>query len=146
MSLTRDRWLDGEDDVDETPPERLPVVIIPQFPTEQGGVRRELDLTDAERYGRLIEVLGPNAKPWDPDAVEEMDQALAQSSADDWLLAIGNPTMIAIAAAALGSIHGSINILQWQSRARRYEAVRVVFTENGTEVEQATCLPGAAEE
>ncbi len=127
-----------------------PVVIIPQFPTEMGPggqiIRRPMDLTDAERYGRLVEVLGPTAKPWDPDAIEEMDRALAGSSADDWLLAVGNPTMIAIAAAALGSLHGGINVLQWQSRSRRYEAVRVAFTEDGTEVEQATCLPGATEE
>lgn len=128
---------------------RLPAVLIPQFPTEMrdGRVaRREVDLTDAARYGRLVELLEPSAKPWDPDAIEEMDRSLVNTSADDWLLAIGNPTMIAIAAAALGSLHGSINVLQWQSRTRRYEAVRVVFGEDGTEVEQATFLPAAKEE
>lgn len=120
------------------PRPRVPQVIVPQYPTEmQGGqiVRRSLDLRDAERYGELVELLDHSAKPWDPDAVEQMDRALAESSADDWLLCIGNPTMIGLAAAALGTIHGGINLLQWQSRLRRYEAVRVVFTEeDGTQV------------
>jgi len=123
---------------------RLPVVMIPQYPTERlrSGevVRRHLDLTDAQRYGEIVELLDTQAKPWDHTAVEQMDQMLADSSADDWLLAVGNPTMIAMAAAAFGSIHGSINVLQWQSRARRYEAVRVAFTEDGTEVTQAPGL------
>lgn len=122
-----------------------PVVIIPQYPTEMDRgvpVRRYLDLKDARRYGELVELLEPTAKPWDPSAVEQMDQALASSSADDWLLCVGNPTLIAIAAAALGSIHGGINLLQWQSRARRYEAVRVIFTEDaGTTVTLATTTP-----
>lgn len=128
----------SEDHGEPPEPIRLPVVIIPQYPSEMdraGNItRRPLDLRDAERYGRLVEVLEPSAKPWDPEAIEQMDQALAQSSADDWLLAVGNPTMIAIAAAAFGSIHGGVNVLQWQSRARRYEAVRVSFTEEGSAV------------
>lgn len=123
-----------------------PVVIIPQYPTERAGngeiVRRDLDLRDAERYGALVEVLDPSAKPWDPSAVEQMDQALLLSSPDDWLLCIGNPTMIAMAAAAFGSIHGGVNLLQWQSRARRYEAVRVVFGDDGTTVTQPPAPAG----
>jgi hypothetical protein len=123
------------------PRPRVPRVIIPQYPTEMHGgriVRRDLDLSDALRFGELVELLDHSAKPWDPDAIEQMDQALTESSADDWLLCVGNPTMIGLAAAALGSIHGGINLLQWQSRSRRYESVRVVFTEeDGTQV-----LPG----
>src|SRR3954471_15606260 len=104
------------------------VVFVPQFPTrmgDDGPERMTLDLTDAERYGRVCEVLGPSAKPFDPSSIEQLDQALLDSRSTDWLLAIGNPTLIAAAAGAFASIHGCVNVLQWQSRKGRYEAIQI---------------------
>lgn len=128
----------------DTRTDGLPVVLIPQYPTEMVAgrpQRRDLDLSDAERYGRLVELLEPTAKPWDPAAVEQMDQTMLGTSADDWLLCVGNPSMIAVAAAAFGSIHGGVNVLQYQSRSRRYEALRYTFTDEGTTVECVTSDP-----
>ncbi len=120
---------------------RLPVVLIPQFPTQMGDCgpeRRPLDLTDAERYGRLVEVLTPEAKPWDPTVADELDAAMQETSGDDWLLCLGNPTLIAVAAGAFALMHGRLNVLQFQSRQGRYEAVRFEFDEDGTRVERLT--------
>lgn len=121
--------------------ERLPVVMIPQYPTQwgrNGPERRALDLSDAERYGQLLELCRPVGKPWDPAVAEEIDSAMSESHADDWLLCIGNPTMIALAAASFASIHGHVNVLQFQSRKQSYEAIRYEFTDEGTEVTRLT--------
>lgn len=122
----------------------LPCVLVPQFPTRMGAdgpERMPLDLTDAERYGRVCEVLGPSAKPFDPDSVDQLDAAIADSSGDDWLLCIGNPTLIAAAAGAFASIHGRLNVLQWQSRKGRYEAIRIEYTDEGTSLQVVTVPP-----
>lgn len=124
-----------------------PCVYIPQFPTrwgEGGPQRMPLDLTDAERYGRVMEILSPEAKPFDPGSIDQLDQELAESRPEDWLLCIGNPTLIAAAAGAFASIHGCLNVLQWQSRKGRYEAIKIEYLENGTQLSVAT-LPDAPE-
>ena len=117
------------------------MVIIPQFPTrmgDNGPERMPMDLTDAERYGTVVEVLDSTAKPFDPDAIEQMDQFMMDTSADSWLLCIGNPTLIVAAAGAFASIHGRLRLLQWQSRRRRYEAIEVIYTEEGTQLKVLT--------
>lgn len=117
------------------------LVIIPQFPTrmgDNGPERSYMDLTDAERYGRVVEVLSDTAKPFTPSAIEELDEFMANTSADNWLLCIGNPTMIAAASGAFASIHGRLNLLQWQSRMKRYEAIQIVYGEDGTQLEMRT--------
>lgn len=117
------------------------MVIIPQHPSRMGDNGPEkmgMNLDDAERYGTIVEVLDINAKPFDPDAIEQLDQFMVDTSGDSWLLCIGNPTLIAAAAGAFASIHGRLNLLQWQSRARRYEAIQIVYGEEGTELAVVT--------
>ena len=119
----------------------LPAVLIPQFPTRMGNdgpERMRVDLTDAERYGRPLELLDCSAKPFDPSSVEQIDQAIMDSRAEDWLLCIGNPTLIAVAAGAFASVHGRLNVLQWQSRKGLYEAIQIEFTEEGTDLKVVT--------
>lgn len=117
------------------------MVIIPQFPTrmgEYGPEKMPMDLSDAERYGTIVEVLDTSAKPFDPDVIEQLDQFMVESNADSWLLCIGNPTLIATAAGAFASIHGRLNLLQWQSRRRRYEAIQITYGEEGTALSVVT--------
>lgn len=113
---------------------------------QDGPERMPLDLTDAERYGRICELLEPGAKPFDPDSIDEMDMAISTSSADDWLLCVGNPTLIAAAAGAFASIHGCLNVLQWQSRKGYYEAIRITYTDEGTTLEVVTTTPSSGED
>lgn len=126
-----------------------PCVFIPQHPTRmghEGPERMPLDLTDAERYGRICELLEPGAKPFDPSSVAEIDATIADSGPDDWLLCIGNPTLIAVAAGALALAHGRLNMLQWQSRKGHYEAIRITYLDmsegGGTLLEVVTIPPG----
>lgn len=117
------------------------MVIIPHFPTrmgDHGPERMPMDLTDAERYGTIVEVLDSSAKPFDPSSMEQLDQFMVDSSADSWLLCIGNPVLIAAAAGAFASIHGRLNLLQWQSRRRRYEAIQIEYGEDGTQLSVVT--------
>src|SRR5688572_4685846 len=54
-------------------------VLIPQYPThmgDDGPERRQLDLSDAQRYGELRELIEPTAKPWDQSSMDELDLAV----------------------------------------------------------------------
>lgn len=105
-------------------------VIVPQFPTmmgSKGPERRPIDLTDAERYGVVQPVLGDSAKPWDQSSLDQLDAWVDNSDENDWLLCIGNPVLIATAAAAFALRHERLNVLQWQSRKRRYEAICIDY-------------------
>jgi hypothetical protein len=120
------------------------LVIIPQFPTRRGDggpEKMSIDLTDAERYGRVVEVLDPSAKPFDPSSIGQLDDFMVGTNPNNWLLCIGNPTMIAAAAGAFASEHGCLNLLQWQSRKRRYEAIRIIYHDEGMEIETVTLPP-----
>lgn len=121
--------------------ERDRAVLIPQYPTQMGRdgpERRPLDLEDATRYGRLVELIGPTAKPWDSESMDQLDAAISDTSADDWLLCVGNPVMIAAAAGAFALAHQRLNLLQWQSRRQRYEAVQLDFLSSSIKVSMAT--------
>ena len=134
-----------DDDYLNPPLESYSMVIIPQFPThmgDRGPERMSVDLADAERYGTVVEVLDSTAKPFDPSSMEQLDQFMVDSSADSWLLCLGNPTIIAAAAGAFASIHGRLNLLQWQSRRRRYEAIQITYGEEGTELSVSTLPAG----
>jgi len=126
-----------------------PAVLIPQHPTRMGSdgpERMSIDLTDARRYGEPVELLEPSAKPFDPSSIEQLDEAMADSHGEDWLLCIGNPTLIAVAAAAFATIHGRLNVLQWQSRKGYYEAIQIEFTEDGTSLSVVTTPPTPGED
>lgn len=117
------------------------MVIIPQYPTrmgDNGPERMGMSMRDAERYGTIVEVLEPSAKPFDPESMQQLDQFMVDSSADSWMLCVGNPTIIAAAAGAFASIHGRLNLLQWQSRRGRYEAIQITYGEEGTELTVVT--------
>ena len=116
-------------------------VLIPQYPTVMGSSgpeRRRLDLADAERYGDLRELIGSSAKPWDQSSMDALDRAVSDTNEGDWLLCVGNPVMIAAAAAAFALCHGRLNLLQWQSNQQLYEAVELRFDRDSITVTMAT--------
>ena len=126
-----------------------PSVLIPQHPTRMTGgevVRMPLDLSDARRYGPLLELLEPGAKPFDQDSIEELDQNIASSCAEDYILCVGNPTLIGVACASFALLHGRLNVLQWQSKKGVYEAIQIEFTDEGAELCVATVPPALGED
>lgn len=94
----------------------------------------KFDLTPAEEFGDLVYLLSPTAAPFRPDSViEELTQKLEEYRPDDYLLLVGNPVLIGISVAiAARASGGSVSMLQWSGKERRYLPVKTsLFTSNG---------------
>lgn len=88
------------------------------------GLSPKFDFSDAERFGELIFLLSPSARPFSPDhLVAELWEKLTDYSNDDFLLLVGNPALIGFAVAIASKInHGQVNVLQWSGG--RYVPIR----------------------
>jgi len=85
------------------------------------------DLSGASQYGELVSLLPPGQMPNDLRYVREtIGDRLTDVSADDWLLLIGNPVAIAIAAAlAADMTDGKLKFLRWHSQNHAYQPMSV---------------------
>lgn len=73
------------------------------------------DVSSAESYGDVTELLRPEAKPEDPSTITEMHAKLGGMQEEDYLLLIGNPVLIGLATAIAADYTGGvIQVLQWR--------------------------------
>ena len=108
-------------------PSRVFITQRPAF-RRPGGWVDKFDLTPAEKFGELVEVMPPGNT--DPSIVDNMVQDLCTVLRDfsdrDYLLPLGDPAVIAAAAmAAARAGSGRVNILRWDKRAGEYEVLTV---------------------
>jgi hypothetical protein len=83
------------------------------------------DFSSAARFGELVYLLTPNAKPHDPSVIKELKEKLQTFSNDDHLLLVGNPALIGFACAVAADWNeGRLSVLQWDGKKREYVAVR----------------------
>ena len=80
------------------------------------------DFSTAEKYGRLIVLLGPRCNAFNPQSVvPELRAKLADYSDADCLLLAGNPTLIGWAAAIAARANGGrLAVLQWERNKGGY--------------------------
>lgn len=110
-------------------PDKKPRVFIVHEPLKfdrgSGQMRRWADLTPASEFGELIFILPPGQPPIDPRAtLPKLQEALKDFSDDDHLLAIGQPALLAWAAAiAARAANGRIRVLVWQTSIKRYTSI-----------------------
>jgi hypothetical protein len=89
-----------------------------------GRLEAKFDLSSAEKYGRLIYMLSPSARPFQSEhVIGQLKEHLGSYDfyGDDCLLLIGNPALIgfACAIAAERSV-GKLRLLQWDGKAGSY--------------------------
>lgn len=101
-------------------------VYIVQEPLKRDRVTKELrpmmDFTPALVYGEL-EVLIQSSRPILTPAplIHELKRKLKDFSDDDFLLAVGDTGLIAIASMVASKInHGRVNLLKWDRETRSY--------------------------
>lgn len=110
----------------------MAVVYVVQEPAPErrrtAGVRPPIDLTDAKRYGQLYYCLEwSETQDLTAEQIgERMTTALALYTEQDYVLLIGNPTAMTIAAliAALKA-NGIVQLLMWDRDNRCYKKERV---------------------
>lgn len=90
------------------------------------GLVPRFNMEPARQYGDLCYLLPSEAEPHNPEeVVDQLFKRLKDMTPDDYLLLVGNPVLIGLAA-AVASEHteGKLNFLQWNAREKRYLAVR----------------------
>lgn len=101
----------------------MPTVYVPNIVRrKEGGQLRPLfDLTEAARYGNLKEVIGEFDDLLFVDKIAAIAQeTLKAFGPDDYLLAIGDPTAIAICSGVLFQKHQRVNLLKWDRQTKTY--------------------------
>lgn len=115
----------------------MPNVFVVQIPHRlnraTGSLEPMVDLSDAERFGRLHYLVGPNAKPFDPSVAEQIDRGLQNFQPGDFLLLVGHPILMGIATAYAADAVGTVNFLSWSPRDQRYTPVSVNVFDNQEE-------------
>lgn len=80
----------------------------------------------AKRFGRLVTCVEGHVDAQDYDvAVAEVRQALTQASSGDYLLPIGSPALIALAAAEMSRRIDTMRVLQWDRINRQYTVIEI---------------------
>lgn len=87
----------------------------------------KFDLTPAQEFGELVYLLGPSASPFSPGPVlKELREKLEGITSEDYVLLIGNPSLIGWAVAVAASkTDNVIRMLQWCNRSHVYREVIV---------------------
>jgi hypothetical protein len=107
----------------------MSLVFAVQQPTgrdrETGAIKPTMDLTPATEFGELRFILRDFHHPFrDPSGTAaEVRRVLEeeQFGADDWLLLVGNPSLIGLVAAQTAIFtRGRLRLLQWDRPRHRY--------------------------
>lgn len=82
------------------------------------------DFDSAKRFGDLVFLLTPSAKPHDPSVIAELIDKLNDYTDKDHLLLVGNPTLIGFACAIASDVtEGRLKVLQWDGKAKEYVSI-----------------------
>ena len=90
-----------------------------------GRLERKFDFSSAERFGRLVSLLSPTAKPFQPQSViPDLREKLRGFSDEDFLLLVGSPVLIGFAVAVAADVNeGRVRLLQWSGERGEYTPI-----------------------
>lgn len=80
-----------------------------------------IDFLPAEQYGELVfVVVGRTSIHHLNRTVEAMRNKMRDITKDDWIIACGNPVLIALAGAIMAQRTGCVRVLSWDAQVQRY--------------------------
>jgi len=85
-------------------------------------LKPKFDFTSAEKYGELVMLLSPGARPFEPaHVISELREKLSSYTSRDYLLLVGNPCLIGFATAIAADVNnGFVRMLQWNGKKKKY--------------------------
>lgn len=94
-------------------------------PAAGKSVPRFSSIDKAEKFGQLEFLLGPQAHPYEPEnPLGTLHEKLVGFSDDDYLLLIGNPVLIGLAASVAAFYNqGKVKFLQWSGQDKEYSEI-----------------------
>lgn len=110
----------------------MPRVFIPAVPTRYDPIKdgriSSIDLRPAMHFGELT-VLVPDIYPITNDncgdTLAAIRAGLVGMSANDFVLAVGDPILIAAAIAYADDMNGVVKVLRWDRRIQNYHTIEV---------------------
>ncbi len=107
-------------------------VYVPQVPSTlvSGVWQPKYDLSAVEEFGELTVLLEPGNTELSlaQAAADQIGDAMAFAGREDYLLPMGDPVLIAVAAAVFAeNTGGLIRLLRWDRWARRYVLFEIVM-------------------
>lgn len=116
---------------------RVFVVQLPhKLDKTTGKLKPVASLRAAKRFGEIVMLTGPNAKPHDPTVHDEIAEKLRDFTSDDHLLLLGSMILCGIAAAYAADAAGTVTFLHWNGRAAEYSPVTVEVFSGDLETEE----------
>lgn len=108
----------------------MATVWVPQQPSWLDHVNGvwvpSINLRPAAVYGQIEVLLPPETSPVALVPIKQaLKEKLANSQQDDLLLAVGDPSVIALCAVILAMKHGRLNMLKWDKNNKDYFKVEV---------------------
>lgn len=109
-----------------------PSVFVPQEPSRWDPALQmhvpSVNLRPAMKYGTLKVLMPPNISVmFASPTIQALKERLAGSTPDDFLVAVGDPTLMASCAGILLRKHGRLNLLKWDRRESQYALVEIVL-------------------
>lgn len=104
-------------------------VYVPQVPSKYDAPTRlwvpSINLDHAKTFGDLVVMLPPNANRLHiHPLIVALREQMADYSPDDWVVAVGDPSLIAAAACiAVKKTHGLLRLLKWDRQSSAYISV-----------------------
>jgi hypothetical protein len=106
----------------------MPRVFAPQIPSRYDRASRlwvpTMNLSPAEKHGELVVMLPPEAnRLHTAPLVAALRERMKDFGPDDWLVAVGDPSLIAAAACIASRQSGGVlRLLKWDRLASDYIA------------------------
>lgn len=110
-------------------------VFVPQVPsrfdTKLNTWMPTVNIDPAREYGDVKVMLPPEAARLETATqVKLLKDAMVDYGPEDYILAIGNPVIIAITAAIADRASSPLRILQWDKVTRRYQLLQAEIDED----------------
>lgn len=107
-----------------------PRVFIPQivrrFDSSAGKLTQQHDFASAQVHGQLVNILDDTDDPkFLSRLVPKVKQALADFTHEDFLVAVGDPTLIALCAGIIMRRQPNVTMLKWERTMRQYVKVEI---------------------
>lgn len=106
-------------------------VYVPQQPSRFDSATRlwipTVNLDPARTYGELVVMLPPNAnRLHTAPLIVALREQMATYGEDDYIVAVGDPSLIAAAACiATSKAHGKLRMLKWDRMTSNYIPVEI---------------------
>lgn len=109
-------------------------VYITQIPHRRdaatGAFVPSINISPAQEHGELVVMMPPRASfHATTDLVKQLRVHLLEYDFDagDSLVALGDPSIIAVAAGLLGQMHGKFSLLKWDRMLGRYVKTKIAL-------------------